>query len=74
MAIPKTEASAGLRLRFAENALLLRDRAGLSQTMAAERADLHISHTACSSAACACRSWTRSSSWPAPSRQSPANC
>ena len=44
MAIPKTEATAGLRLRFAENALLLRDRAGLSQTMAAERADLHISH------------------------------
>jgi transcriptional regulator with XRE-family HTH domain len=44
MAIPKTEATAGLRLRFAENAIALRDRAGLSQTMAAEQADLHISH------------------------------
>ena len=44
MAIPKTEATAGLRLRFAENAIALRDRARLSQTMAAERADLHISH------------------------------
>ena len=42
MATPKGQAAIELRRRFAENAILLRDRAGLSQAITAERASLHI--------------------------------
>ncbi|HZE03766.1 MAG TPA: helix-turn-helix transcriptional regulator [Solirubrobacteraceae bacterium] len=42
MATPKGQAAIGLQRRFAENAILLRDQAGLSQAMTAERAGLHI--------------------------------
>lgn len=42
MATPKGQAAIELQRRFAENAILLRDRAGLSQAMTAERAGLHI--------------------------------
>ncbi len=42
MATPKGQAEIELQRRFAENAILLRDRAGLSQAMTAQRASLHI--------------------------------
>lgn len=42
MAIPKPQAAIGLQRRFAENAILLRNRADLSQVLAAERSGLHI--------------------------------
>jgi transcriptional regulator with XRE-family HTH domain len=42
MATPEGQAAIKLQRRFAENAILLRDRAGLSQAMTAERASLHI--------------------------------
>ena len=42
MGTPKGRAEIELQRRFAENAILLRDRAGFSQAMTAERASLHI--------------------------------
>jgi transcriptional regulator with XRE-family HTH domain len=42
MAVPKTEATIGLQRRFAENAVLLRNRADFSQVAAAERSGLHV--------------------------------
>lgn len=42
MAVPKSQAAISLQRRFAENVVLQRDRAGLSQGMAAERSGLHI--------------------------------
>jgi len=42
MAVPKTQAAFALQRRLAENLILLRNRADLSQGMTAERSGLHI--------------------------------
>lgn len=43
MAVPKSKDAIALQQRFADNAVLLRTRANLSQVKTAERAGLHLS-------------------------------